>query len=162
MRTTSIAAASATVVTMAIAGGILLGCFATSAPAQDPPLLAAHANVTVENSSPVPQLVAGTNVTPFELAPHQHAQLKMSVTPPPPPPGDRTIPVRFFYSVGVAPGPQCRGAIDMTVKLQHNGTGANEATHCQARSLGLGGASCNIAVSARSTTCEGGLAFVAP
>jgi hypothetical protein len=154
--TTSINAASA-------AAGILAAALTTAALAQEPqPVFVARADVTVANSSPVPQTVAGTNVPPFELAPHQQAKLAMNVTPPAPPPGQTTVPVRFYYSVGSAPGPQCRGTIEMRVTLRGGSFNRNEATNCHARSLGTGGASCNIAVSARNSACEGGLAFVAP
>lgn len=143
----------------ALAGGLLAAVFAAGAAAQQP--FTAHANISVTNSSPVPQMVTGSNVPPFELLPHQHAQLKMAVTVPPPPGGEGTFPVRFDYAVGTLPGPQCHGTIDMTVSVTGSRTGGDEATHCTARSLGLGGAVCNIAVSARSSTCIGGLAFVA-
>src|SRR5579884_2530812 len=61
----------------------------------------ARANVKVVNNSEVPQTIAGTGVTPFELMPHQQAQLDMRVAPPPAPtaPGS-TTPVRFEYSIG--------------------------------------------------------------
>lgn len=166
MRTASVVAAAAA---MVIAGGTLLCVIAPGALAQEPeppppPGLpfAAHASITVQNSSPLPQLVSGTNVPPFELGPHQHARLEMSVTPPPPPPGDRMIPVRFVYSIGTAPGPECRGAINMTVTARGTAFSENEATRCLARSLGSGGASCHIAVKAHGNVCEGGLAFVVP
>jgi hypothetical protein len=147
----------------AVTGGLLAALLASGAPAQEPQAgFVAHANITVANSSPVPQMVAGTNVPPFELLPHQQARLAMNVNAPPPPAGQGTVPVRFHYSVGLAPGPQCHGIIDMRVSVNGTRTSANEATHCQARSLGTGGAVCNIAVSARSSTCVGGLAFVAP
>src|SRR6185312_5037261 len=45
----------------------------------------ARANVKVVNNSPVPQTIAGTGVKPFELMPHQEAQLDMRVAPPPAP-----------------------------------------------------------------------------
>jgi hypothetical protein len=118
----------------------------------------AHADITVDNSSPVPQIVAGTNVAPFELPPHQQAKLAMSIVPPPTAPGSPT-PVRFFYSIGETPGPQCRGAINMRVSVSGTATGSNEATNCVANSLSTGGANCKIAVSARNSICQGGLAF---
>jgi hypothetical protein len=155
MRTTSITAATV------VAASLVSASLAASALAQEANGgFAAHANVTVANNSPVPQIVAGTNVPPFELLPHQQAELAMNA-PPPPIPGDRR-PVRFYYSVGQAPGPQCHGTIDMTVAVHGVSTNADEATNCVAHSLGTGGASCNIAVSAHNARCVGGLAFVAP
>jgi hypothetical protein len=155
MRTTSFNLAAA------FAGGIALSLPAPSVPAQEPQHagFVARANVTVDNSSPVPQLVAGTNVPPFELLPYRQAQLAMNAPPPAPGSG---FPVRFHYSIGQAPGPQCHGTIDMTVALRGTSASPTRATNCVAHSLGTGGARCNIAVSARNSACEGGLAFVAP
>ena len=144
-----------------VAGGIVVAFAATGAAAQQPqPAFLPRANVTVANNSPVPQIVAGTNVPPFELLPHQQAELAMQA--PSPPVADGPRPVRFYYSVGQAPGPQCHGTIDMTVAVRGVSTRENEATNCVAHSLGIGGASCNIAVSAHDSRCVGGLAFVAP
>lgn len=124
--------------------------------------LAAHANITVENSSSLPELVTGTNVPPFQLLPHRQAELTMRAFPPVALAPGRSVPVRFHYSIGESPGPQCRGTID--IMLARRGTIANgeETTHCVARSLGTGGARCKIAVQARNSACEGGLAFFAP
>jgi hypothetical protein len=142
---------------------MLVALLAPGVSAQAPsPAFVARATVTVDNESPVPQLVAGTNVPPFTLLPYRRAALAMSAPLPPGPVPGSPVPVRFSYSIGQAPGPQCRGTIDMRIAVR--GTPANnaEATHCVAHSLGIGGASCNIAVTARDAACEGGLAFVAP
>jgi hypothetical protein len=122
----------------------------------------ARAQVNVVNNSPVPQTIAGTGVAPFELMPHQQARLDMQVAPPPAPtaPGD-SVPVRFEYSVGQAVGPQCRGTIDMSLNSQGGPANRYAVTHCVAHSLGTNGADCNIAVSAQSAMCQGGLAFSA-
>lgn len=147
----------------AAAGGMLVALHASSASSQaPPPLFAAHATVMVENRSPVPQMVAGTNVPPFELPPYQRAELPMAAPLPPGPVPGSPIPVRFVYSVGLAPGPECRGTIDMSVVFRGTAANNSEATNCDAHSLGTGGASCSIAVSARNSECEGRLAFVAP
>jgi hypothetical protein len=154
MRNVSIA------ISVAFAGCLLAPFFGPSARGQQPPAeFAAQANITVENNSPVPQIVAGTNVPPFELPPHQQTMLAMSAPPPVPGSG---VPTRFHYSIGQAMGPVCRGTIDMSVMASGTIAASNEATHCFARSLGTGGANCNIAVSARDRACEGGLAFAAP
>jgi hypothetical protein len=130
------------------------------APADQP--FVARANVNVANNSPVPQTIAGTGVVPFQLMPHQQAQLDMSVTPPPAPtaPGS-SVPVRFEYSVGQNAGPQCHGTIDMSLDTQGQPAGRFVVTNCVAHSLGTNGADCNIAVSAQSAICQGGLAFSA-
>jgi hypothetical protein len=122
----------------------------------------ARANVKVVNNSPVPQTIAGTGVRPFELLPHQEAQLDMQVVPPPAPtaPGN-SVPVRFEYSVGHGAGPQCHGTIDMSLNTQGGPTNRYAVTNCVAHSTGLNGADCNIAVSAQSSMCQGGLAFSA-
>jgi hypothetical protein len=150
-------------VTAAAIGG-LLAQLSSGALAQAPnrPFVA-RANVTVQNNSPVPQVVAGTGVAPFTLLPNQQAQLHMNIVPPPGPtaPGG-TVPVRFQYSVGRAPGPQCRGAIDMRLLVRGSADNSNQITACRAHSLGIDGANCKIAVSARNAACEGGLAFSAP
>jgi hypothetical protein len=119
----------------------------------------AHANVSVENNSPVPQTVAGTGVTPFELLPHQQAQLNMGMVPPAPTAPGSSVPVRFEYSVGQGAGPQCRGTIDMSLNRQGQIAGTNEVTNCVAHSLGTDGANCQIVVSAKNDVCQGGLAF---
>ncbi|HTV90542.1 MAG TPA: hypothetical protein VME41_16110 [Stellaceae bacterium] len=143
----------------AMAAGALAAAVVPGAAAQQP--FAARANITVENSSPVPQIVAGTSVPPFQLPPYHETMLAMTAPPPPAVPGVGT-PVRFYYSVGEAPGPQCRGTIEMDVLVRGTAASSNAATHCVARSLAIGGAACNIAVSARNSLCEGGLAFIAP
>lgn len=122
----------------------------------------AQANVKVVNNSPVPQTIAGTGVAPFQLMPHQQAQLDMRVTPPPArtAPGD-SVPVRFEYSVGQGAGPQCRGTIDMSLDTRGGPANRYAVTNCVAHSLGTNGADCNIAVSAQSAMCQGGLAFSA-
>lgn len=122
----------------------------------------ARANVSVANNSPVPQTVAGTGVAPFELMPHQQAQLNMQVAPPPAPtPPGSSVPVRFEYSVGQGAGPQCHGTIDMSLDTQGGSADRSAVTHCVAHSLGTNGADCNIAVSAQNAMCQGGLAFSA-
>lgn len=120
----------------------------------------ARANVKVVNNSPVPQTIAGTGVAPFQLMPHQEAQLDMRVTPPPvaTAPGSST-PVRFEYSIGQRGAPQCRGTIDMSLNSNGNPGGQYAVTNCVAHSLGTDGANCNIAVNAESGMCQGGLAF---
>jgi hypothetical protein len=122
----------------------------------------ARANVNVVNNSPVPQRIAGTGVAPFELMPHQQAQLGMQVTPASTStvPGS-SVPVRFEYSVGQNTGPQCRGTIDMSLNTQGDASGRYAVTNCVAHSLGTNGADCNIAVSAQDAMCQGGLAFSA-
>jgi hypothetical protein len=122
----------------------------------------ARANVKVVNNSPVPQTITGTGVRPFELLPHQEAQLDMQVVPPPAPtaPGN-SVPVRFEYSVGHGAGPQCHGTIDMSLNTQGGPTNRYAVTNCVAHSTGLNGADCNIAVSAQNAMCQGGLAFSA-
>ncbi|HVB15170.1 MAG TPA: hypothetical protein VNF04_01425 [Stellaceae bacterium] len=122
----------------------------------------ARANVSVENDSPVPQTIAGTGVVPFQLMPHQQAQLDMSVTPPPvaTAPG-ASVPVRFEYSVGQSAGPQCHGNIDMSLNTQGAADGHYQVTNCVAHSLGTDGATCKIAVSAQNAICHGALAFSA-
>jgi hypothetical protein len=122
----------------------------------------ARANVKVVNNSPVPQTIAGTGVAPFELMPHQQAQLDMQVVPPPAPtaPGG-SVPVRFEYSVGQGAGPQCRGTIDMSLRTEGGPANRYAVTNCVSHSLGTNGADCNIAVSAQNAMCEGGLAFSA-
>ena len=147
----------------ATAGGMLAGVFSPDASAQGPlPPFVAHTTVTVANESPVPQIVAGTNVPPFELPPYQQAALAMSTPLPPRPVPGSPIPVRFEYSIGMAPGPECRGTIDMRVVVRGTAASNSEATNCDAHSLGTGGASCSIAVSATNSECQGGLAFMAP
>jgi hypothetical protein len=118
--------------------------------------------VKVVNNSPVPQTIAGTGVAPFQLMPHQAAQLDMRVTPPPvqTAPGD-SVPVRFEYSVGQGAGPQCKGTIDMSLNTRGNPDSRYAVTNCIAHSLGTNGADCNIAVSAQNAMCQGGLAFSA-
>jgi hypothetical protein len=154
MRTSPIVAMSAA------ASAILAALPVPAALAQGShPMFVAH--VTVENRSPVPQAVAGTNVPPFELSPYRQAVLAMNAAPLPSASGSR-IPVRFYFSIGQAPGPQCRGTIDMTVIVRGTSANENEATKCVGHSLGTGGGSCNIAMNARNSVCEGGLAFVAP
>lgn len=122
----------------------------------------ARANVKVVNNSPVPQTIAGTGVAPFQLMPHQQAQLDMRVTPPPvqTAPGS-SVPVRFEYSVGQSVGPQCKGTIDMSLNTRGNPDSRYAVTNCVAHSLGTNGADCKIAVSAQSAMCQGGLAFSA-
>jgi hypothetical protein len=122
----------------------------------------ARANVKVVNNSNVPQTIAGTGVTPFELPPHQQAQLDMRVAPPPAPtaPGS-TTPVRFEYSIGHQGAPQCHGTIDMSLNPNGAPGGQFAVTNCVAHSLGTDGANCNIAVNAESGMCQGGLAFSA-
>ena len=122
----------------------------------------ARANVKVVNNSPVPQTIAGTGVAPFELMPHQQAQLDMQAAPPPAPtaPGS-SVPVRFEYSVGQGAGPQCHGTIDMSLRTEGGAANRYAVTNCVSHSLGTNGADCNIAVSAQNAMCEGGLAFSA-
>ena len=155
--------ATSPVIRTAAAAGLLVALLAPGASAQAPgPAFVAHATVTVDNESPVPQLVVGTNTPPFTLLPYRQAALAMSAPLPPGPLPGRPVPVRFAYSIGQAPGPQCRGTVDMRIVVRGTPADNAEATHCVAHSLGTGGASCNIAVSARDAVCEGGLAFVAP
>jgi hypothetical protein len=131
------------------------------ASAQDQPFVA-RADINVENDSPVPQTVTGTNVAPFELLPHQQAALHMSVTPPPAPTAPGTnVPVRFEYSVGQASGPQCHGTVDLSLATSGTMFRSYEATNCVAHALGTDGADCNIAVSAKNSVCQGGLSFAA-
>jgi hypothetical protein len=122
----------------------------------------ARANVKVVNNSEAPQTIAGTGVTPFELMPHQQAQLDMRVTPPPSPtsPGNST-PVRFEYSIGHRGAAQCHGTIDMSLNASGAPGGQYAVTNCVAHSLGTDGGNCNIAVNAESGICQGGLAFSA-
>src|ERR1700760_3452767 len=122
----------------------------------------AHAKVNVVNNSPVPQTIAGTGVAPFELMPHQQADLDMHVAPPPAPtaPGS-TTPVRFEYSIGRGAGPQCHGTIDMSLNSNGSPGGQYAVTNCVAHSLGTNGGDCNIAVNAQTGMCQGGLAFSA-
>jgi hypothetical protein len=122
----------------------------------------ARANVKIVNNSPAPQTIAGTGVAPFELMPRQQAQLDMQVTPPPArtAPGS-SVPVRFEYSVGQGAGPQCHGTIDMSLDTRGGPANPYAVTNCVAHSLGTNGADCNIAVSAQSAMCQGGLAFSA-
>ncbi|HEY1505898.1 MAG TPA: hypothetical protein VGF92_16450 [Stellaceae bacterium] len=122
----------------------------------------ARANVNVVNNSPVPQIIAGTGVAPFQLMPHQQAQLDMRVAPPPAPtaPGS-SVPVRFEYTVGRGAGPQCHGTIDMSLNMQGGSANPNAVTNCVAHSTGTNGADCNIAVSAQNAMCQGALAFSA-
>jgi hypothetical protein len=122
----------------------------------------ARANVKVVNNSEAPQTIAGTGVTPFDLMPHQQAQLDMRVAPPPMPtaPGS-TTPVRFEYSIGHRGAPQCHGTIDMSLNPSGAPGGQFAVTNCVAHSLGTDGADCNIAVNAESGMCQGGLAFSA-
>jgi hypothetical protein len=157
MPATSIATATAA------AGSILVALLAPRALAQAPPApFVARTTVTVENSSPLPQIVVGTNVPPFELLPYRRAELAMSAPLLRAPVPGAAIPVRFAYSIGQAPGPQCRGTVDLSFAVHGTFADNDEATHCVAHSFGTGGASCSIAVSARDSACEGGLAFVAP
>lgn len=122
----------------------------------------ARAKVSVQNDSPVPQTITGTGVAPFQLMPHQQANLDMSVTPPPvATPSGGPVPVRFEYSVGQGGGPQCHGNIDMSLNMQGATDGHVEVTNCVAHSLGTDGADCKIAVSAQNAMCQGGLAFSA-
>jgi hypothetical protein len=127
--------------------------------AQDQPFVA-HANVMVANNTPVPQTVGGTNVMPFELMPHQQAELDMSTTPPPAPtaPGNN-VPVRFEFSVGQGDGPKCHGSIDMSLNTQPSANGNYVVTNCVAHSSATDGANCRVAVSAKNEACQGGLAF---
>jgi hypothetical protein len=149
--------------TVAAIGGLLTQLSSSVLAQAPPPPFVARANVTVENNSPVPQVVAGTGVAPFALLPNQQAQLRMSILPPPGAvvPGG-TVPLRFEYSVGQAPGPQCRGTIDMSLRTHGSLMADDQVTHCLARSLGTDGAYCNIAVSARNAACVGGLSFSVP
>lgn len=124
-----------------------------------PEQFVAHANVNVANNSPVPQTVSGTGVVPFELMPHQQAQLDMKVTPPTAP--GTTVPVRFEYAIGQGSGPQCHGSIDMSLNTQGATNGQYQVTNCVAHSLGTNGGDCNIAVNAQNQICQGGLAFSA-
>jgi hypothetical protein len=155
--------ATSSALAAAAAGGMLVALLASGALAQEPgPAFVARATVTVDNDSPVPQLVIGTNVPPFTLLPYRQAALAMSAPLPPGPVPGSPIPVRFTYSIGQAPGPECRGTIDMRIVVRGTPANNNEATNCVAHSLGTGGARCSIAVDARDAACEGGLAFVAP
>jgi hypothetical protein len=115
----------------------------------------------VVNNSLVPQTIAGTGVAPFELMPHQQAQLDMRVAPPAPTGPGSSVPVRFEYSVGRSAGPQCHGTIDMSLDMRGGPAGPSTVTNCVAHSLGTSGADCNIAVSAQNAMCQGGLAFSA-
>lgn len=126
-----------------------------------PQPFAAHASVMVENDSPVPQTVAGTSVAPFQLLPHQQAELDMSAVPPSASlsPNGRA-PVRFEYSVGQSSGPMCRGTIDVDIETQGEGS-QYQVTDCSAHSLGTGGGHCEIAVNAENAVCHGALAFSA-
>jgi hypothetical protein len=146
----------------ATAAGISLALVASGALAQSAQPYVARAKVSVENNSPVPQTVAGTNVAPFQLLPHQQADLNMSIVPPPAPtaPGS-TVPVQFEYSIGLAPGPQCHGAIDMSLHTRGAADGSYEVTDCVGHSLGTDGASCQIEMSAQTAHCQGALAFSA-
>lgn len=148
---------------LTLAAAIFALQFWVPARAQAPePAFVARARVMVENNTPVPQRVTGTNVAPFQLLPHQQAELDMSATPPPAPGSvDNPAPVRFEYSVGQAPGPQCHGTIDMSLRTMGNLPNHYEVTNCVAHSLGLEGGDCNIVVSARTAFCQGGLAFSA-
>ena len=120
----------------------------------------ARANVKVVNNSPAPQTIAGTGVAPFELMPHHQAQLDMQVAPPPAPTAAGSgVPVRFEYSIGRGVGPQCHGTIDMSLRTEGGPANRYAVTNCVSHSLGTNGADCNIAVSAQSAMCEGGLAF---
>ncbi len=123
----------------------------------------ARASVNVANDSPGLQTVAGTNVPPFQLLPHQQARLDMAVAPPPAPtaPGS-TVPVQFEYSVGQAAGPQCHGTIQMSLQAQGPVTEQYQVSDCVAHSLGTDGADCRIAIKAQDAACQGGLAFSAP
>jgi hypothetical protein len=144
-------------VTLGIIAAQALPC--ALAQAQDQPFVA-RADINVQNDSPVPQTVAGTNVAPFELQPHQQAALHMSVTPPPAPtaPGS-SVPVRFEYSVGQSAGPQCHGTIDMSLNATGSFFQHYDRTNCVAHALASDGANCNIAVSAKDSVCQGGLSF---
>jgi hypothetical protein len=142
---------------------LLASQFPGPAQAQSPePPFVPRASVTVQNNTPAPQTVSGTNVAPFQLPPNQQAKLEMSAPAPPPPttPGE-SASVQFQYSIGQAPGPQCHGAIDMSLKTEGSIPGHYEITDCIAHSLGTDGGDCNIVVSARSAVCQGGLAFSA-
>ena len=86
----------------------------------------------------------------------------MSTPLPPGPVSGAPIPVRFEYSIGMAPGPECRGTVDVRVVVRGTAASSSEAKNCDAHSRGTGGVSCSIAVSARNSECQGGLAFVAP
>jgi len=119
----------------------------------------AHAKVNVVNNSPVPQTIAGTGVAPFQLMPHQQADLDMHVVPPPVVTPTGPVPVRFEYSIGQGAGPQCHGTIDMS--LNQANPSAPTVTNCVAHSLGTNGGDCNIAVNAQTGMCQGGLAFSA-
>jgi hypothetical protein len=128
------------------------------APANGP--FVAHAKVNVVNNSPVPQTIAGTGVVPFQLMPHQQADLDMRVTPPPvATPSGGPVPVRFEYSIGQGAGPQCHGTIDMS--LNQANPSSPTVTNCVAHSTGTNGGDCNIAVNAETAMCQGGLAFSA-
>jgi hypothetical protein len=124
-----------------------------------PEQFVAHANVSVANNSPAPQTITGTGVVPFQLMPHQQAQLDMKVTPPTAP--GTTVPVRFEYAIGQGAGPQCHGTIDMSLNAQGAANGQYQVTNCVAHSTGTNGGDCNIAVNAQHAMCEGGLAFSA-
>ncbi|HLI23004.1 MAG TPA: hypothetical protein VKV32_17910 [Stellaceae bacterium] len=119
----------------------------------------ARANVSVANNTNVPQTVSGTGVVPFQLMPHQQANLEMRVAPPVAP--GTSVPVRFEYSIGQSAGPQCRGTIDMSLDTEGQQSGRYEVTNCVAHSLGTNGGNCNIAVNAQNAMCQGGLAFSA-
>lgn len=157
MSTTSLALAAAA------AGSMVLGLPVPNASAQvQRPAFVARATVSVENASPVPQIVVGSNVPAFTLPPYRQAALAMSAPLPSAPVPGSQIPVRFYYSIGQAPGPLCRGTIDMRVLVRGTVANNQEETHCVAHSLGTGGARCSIAVNARDAACQGGLAFIAP
>jgi hypothetical protein len=143
----------------AAALGMLVAQGLPGALAQDQPFIA-HANVRVANNTPVPQTVGGTNVAPFELMPHQQAELDMSVAPPPAAtaPGN-SVPVRFEFSVGQGDGPKCHGSIDMSLNTQSSAAERYEVTNCVAHSSATDGANCQVAVSAKNEACQGGLAF---
>jgi hypothetical protein len=144
--------------------GVLVAQLPLAADAQTLPAEQAfvpRATVTVENNTPVPQTVVGTNVTPFQLMPHQQAKLEMTAAPPPPAAPGEAASVQFQYAVGQAPGPQCHGAIDMSLRTEGSIPGQYEITNCTAHSLGTEGGDCNIVVSARNALCQGGLAFSA-
>jgi len=128
------------------------------------PAFVPMAKVTVANNSSQPKAVAGTNVAPFILGPHQQAELDMSI-PPPSGPAGATIrypnPVRFDFSVGTPSAAYCKGNIDMSLRTEVYAATENKVTNCVAHSLGTNGANCQIAISAKGFACEGGLAFTA-
>jgi hypothetical protein len=140
---------------------VLIAQFPGSAKAQSPdPPFVPRASVMVHNDTSAPQTVIGTNVAPFQLLPNQQAKLEMSAAPPPVPasPGESAL-VQFEYSIGQSPGPQCHGAIDMSLKTEGGIPGQYEITNCVAHSLGTDGGNCNIVINARNAVCQGGLAF---